>query len=281
VIEANHVLHAYEEIGGGGYDIIHDNAGLVPAGVVGALLNERRSPRPILRTVHQAVTEDRRALHALLNGLPHVHFNAISDHQRRGLGGLKVVDTIHNAVDPDRYTYREDKQDYLAFLGRIIPEKGVHVAIDAADRAGLPLKIAGRIERTDAGREYFDVRVRPRLGRQIEYIGEVEHQQKDDLLSHARALIFPVQWAEPFGLVAIEALAAGTPVIASSHGALPEIIQHGRCGFLADEPTELDQAIQSLDTIRPSDCRERVRRCFGPDLMVGKYLDTYRTLLSR
>lgn len=280
VVEALHVMHAYEAISRDGYDVIHDNAGLLSAGIVGALLNERGPRRPILRTVHQGVDAANRPVYDVLNGFEHLHFNTISEHQRTLLRGLRVCATISNAVDPDDHTYRENKDKYLAFLGRLVPDKGVHVAIEVARRTGLPLRIAGRVDRAGAGLRYFEERIRPELDGQVEYVGEIGPAQRDEFLSRARALLFPAQWAEPFGLVAIEALACGTPVIATANGALPEIVQPGRSGFLAGDAGGMGEAVARLDTLRPADCRQRVRDHFAPGPMTDRYVRVYRSLLD-
>lgn len=281
VVEPRHVMHAYAEIAHGGFDVIHDNAGLVSAGLVGAVLNQRGPRLPILRTVHQAVGAANRPLYDLLNGFDELSFNSISAHQRRALDGLKVVATIHNAVDPDSLGYRTDKDDYLAFLGRLVPEKGAHLAIEVARRAGLPLRLAGRLDRDGKGRQYFESTIRPLLSGPIEYVGEVGPTEKADLLGGARALLFPAQWAEPFGLVAIEALAAGTPVVATPQGALPEIVEDGRSGFLATDPDAMLAALGRIGTIRPQDCRLRVTEHFGPERMTTRYVEVFESLVAR
>ncbi|MER7274930.1 glycosyltransferase family 4 protein [Dactylosporangium sp. NPDC000244] len=280
VVEARHVQHAYEAIGRDRYDVIHDNAGLLSGGIVGAVLNERGPRRPILRTVHQGVDAATRPVYDILNGFGHLWFNAISEHQRALLRGLKVCATIANAVDPQDHTYRETKDKYLAFLGRLVPDKGVHIAIEVARRTGLPLRIAGRADRAGAGLRYFEERIRPELDGQVEYIGEIGPAQRNEFLSRARALLFPAQWAEPFGLVAIEALACGTPVIASDRGALPEIVEPGRSGFLAADADAMSEAVARLDTLRPADCLQRVRDHFTPGRMTDRYVRVYESLLD-
>jgi glycosyltransferase involved in cell wall biosynthesis len=157
------------------------------------------------------------------------------------------------------------------------PEKGCHRAIEVARRAGLPLKISGK-KRERPEQEYFDSLVRPHLGDGVEYLGETSHVSKVALLQNARATLFPIEWEEPFGLVMIESMACGTPVIATRRGAVPEVIEHGRSGIVVDHYTAMVEAIAEADRLEPRECRRYVEEHFSAQRMVADYEATYRSI---
>jgi glycosyltransferase involved in cell wall biosynthesis len=176
------------------------------------------------------------------------------------------------------YTFSDKKDDYVAFLGRMAPCKGPHLAIEAAVLAGVRLKLAGEIQ--PVFRDYWEEQVLPRIdGRQIEYVGEADLAVKNALLSRARALLFPIQWEEPFGLVMIEAMACGTPVLAFAGGAVEEIIRDGRNGWICRDAADMAAHLASLD-IRPAACREFVATDFSVDRMADQYLKVYERALK-
>jgi glycosyltransferase involved in cell wall biosynthesis len=159
------------------------------------------------------------------------------------------------------------------------PDKGAHRAVEVAQQVGLPLKLAGKMqERLEE--EYFDEAVRPHLGPAIEYLGEVSHAEKVDLLQNARVTLFPIKWEEPFGLVMIESMACGTPVIATRRGAVPEVIEDGRTGIIVDDHKEMAGALEAADKIDPLECRRYVEERFSADRMVAHYEAAYRGFLS-
>jgi glycosyltransferase involved in cell wall biosynthesis len=276
VVECAHAVFAYHQAARDGADIIHDHSGRV-----GPSLGSVLKDVPVLHTVHGVLTEPKRRLYSLLCGFPNIFLNTISNDQRAQAPELPIVATVYNAVDLDRYPLVRDKQRYIVCISRICAEKGIDLAIDLARRAQLPLKLAGRIEGTDEGRRYFSELIQPRLGGGIEYLGEVGFQQKIDLLANARALIHPVRWPEPFGLIAIEALACGTPVIATPRGALPEIIRHGIQGYLSDTMDGMLNALKSVDEILPENCRARVEQAFSGPAMVDSYEALYRRIVEQ
>jgi glycosyltransferase involved in cell wall biosynthesis len=203
---------------------------------------------------------------------------AISRAQRRAAPDLSWLGTVHNAVDVASFPYRADKEDFLLFLGRLHPDKGVHLAIDAARCAGLPIVVAGKC--TEAvEQEYFVSHVQPRLGPDVTIFGTADAAAKRDLLSRAAALVFPILWDEPFGMVMIEAMACGTPVVALRRGSVPEVVVDGVTGVLCDEPEELPAAIAAARRLAPEDCREHVRVRFDVDTMVSGYETLYRQAL--
>jgi glycosyltransferase involved in cell wall biosynthesis len=159
-------------------------------------------------------------------------------------------------------------------------DKGCHRAIEVARKAELPLKIAGKM-REPLEKEYFEAMVRPALGWGMEYLGEVSHEEKVSLLQHARATLFPISWEEPFGLVMIESMACGTPVIATRFGAVPEVIEHGRSGLIVDDHLEMVGAIADADRLDPHELRRFVEEHFSPRRMVQDYIAAYETVVAR
>jgi glycosyltransferase involved in cell wall biosynthesis len=276
IVDSAQALFAYRDLLAGDFDLINDHSGYV-AGTLGVMLG---GP-PILHTVHGAVTDVNRLLYGLWNQSERIFFNCISDYQRRQVPELRVVGTVFNAIDPALYPLERNKQDYLVQISRVCVDKGQHLAIAVARRAGVPLKLAGKVENTREGQRYFAEQIKPQLGNGVEYLGEIDLKQKVALLQKARAFIFPISWPEPFGLVTIEALACGTPVIASPHGAVEEIIRDGVEGFLADDVAGMLRAFQWIDTIDPARCRRRVEESFSPPVMARRYQETYREVLRR
>jgi glycosyltransferase involved in cell wall biosynthesis len=213
---------------------------------------------------------------------------SISDAQRAPLPWLNWVATVHNGVRLDEFDFRPQHEGYLAFLGRIAPEKGVETAIRVALRAGVPIKVAARMpldqpHNAEAQRDwqYYREVIRPLLQQPgVEYVGEVGGAEKSALLGGAAALLFPIAWPEPFGLVMPEALACGTPVVAFRRGSVPEVIDHGVSGFLADDEDGLVQAIERLDELDRAHCRSIAERRFSATIMTDRYEAAYQTILA-
>jgi glycosyltransferase involved in cell wall biosynthesis len=179
----------------------------------------------------------------------------------------------------DLLTYSKGPGKYLAFLGRISPEKRPDLAIDLALKAGIPIKLAAKVDVVD--RAYFEQVIKPRLSSPgVEYIGEINESQKNDFLGNALALMFTIDWPEPFGLAMIEALACGTPVIARPCGSVPEVLRQGVSGFLATEFDDLVQAVKNVDQISREACRKEFETRFTADVMAAQYERIYRELIS-
>jgi glycosyltransferase involved in cell wall biosynthesis len=183
---------------------------------------------------------------------------------------------VHHGLPVGDYAFSAQKDGYVAFLGRMAPCKGPHLAIEAARRAGIHLKLAGEVQ--PIFRDYWEQQVRPLIdGRLIEYVGEVDCHQKNELLSRARALLFPIQWEEPFGLVMIEAMACGTPVLALPGGAVDEVVRDGVNGWICRDTDDMaDRLAAKLPAA--CDCRDHVARYFSVDQMVDRYLGIYEQL---
>ena len=251
------------------FDVIHCQAEYYPI----SLAYSRVCSTPLLHTLHHAPTEPEVNLWSRYSEAP---FVAVSDHQRRLLNRLNVVATIHHAVDTDTFAFRADPEDYMLFLGRFTPGKGIVEAIETARQTGIRLIVAA------AENEYYREVVAPLVnGRDILYVGEVNRVTAAGLLAGARALIYPVQNAEPFGLVLAEAASCGTPVAALNHGAVREIVEEGLTGGVFDT---LDALIAGLPRVLSLD-RQRVRaravQRFGVDRMVDDYLTVYERLVGR
>jgi glycosyltransferase involved in cell wall biosynthesis len=192
--------------------------------------------------------------------------------------------TVHNAIDTRLYTLALSvpAEAPLVFLGRLEAIKGVHHAIAIAREAGRRLIIAGNRVGTPSGNQYFEREIRPHLDRErVRYVGEVDDAQKDALLGGAAALLMPIEWDEPFGIVMIEALACGTPVIGFRRGAVPEVVRHGETGFICQTPSEAARLVAELPTLSRSRCREDVERRFSPTALVDAYERVYRELAAR
>ncbi|MGB8709302.1 MAG: glycosyltransferase family 4 protein [Methyloceanibacter sp.] len=231
-----------------------------------------------LTTVHgRQDINDLRELHRHYPNYPLV---SISRSQRRPLPHLRWVKTIHHGYPKPQYAFSPaGKSGYLAFLGRIAPEKGVDRAIEIARRAGLPLRIAAKVDSAD--KDYFDAHIAPLLDAPgVEFIGEIGEAEKSKFLGGARALLFPISWPEPFGLVMIEAMACGTPVIAFNQGAVPEIVRHGVTGFIV---TTVDQAVRSVERLAEIDrvtVRATFERYFSVEVMATNYEVAYTDVLD-
>jgi glycosyltransferase involved in cell wall biosynthesis len=204
---------------------------------------------------------------------------SISDAQRKPLPWAAWQRTVYHGMPADLHTLGDGSGGYLVFLGRISPEKQPDVAIEIAKRAGRPLKIAAKVDRIDQA--YFDERIKPLLDHPlIEFLGEVGYKDKDTLLRNASALLFPIDWPEPFGIVMIEAMACGTPVIAFDRGSVPEIIEDGVSGFIVQGVEDAVLAVERLDRIDRRGVRRAFERRFTASRMAGEYLQVYEKLLA-
>lgn len=202
---------------------------------------------------------------------------AISNAQRARAPDLNWAGMVYNGIRVADYPFQERKDDFLLFVGRFTPAKGPHLAIDAARAAGWRLLLAGKLNEPPE-HEYFDAEIAPRLGPDVRYVGEADADGKRRLFANAACLLFPIQWEEPFGLVMVEAMACGTPVVALEAGSVPEVIAEGRTGVVCAEPAELPDAIERAVRLNPADCREHVARNFDLDVMAAGYEEVYRRL---
>ena len=247
-------------------DVVHDHT------LTGPLLARGRRV-PTVVTVHGPTSDDPGEYYRALGET--VRFVAISDAQRNSAPDLPWAATVHNSIRPGTFPFKRDKDDFALFLGRYCEDKAPHLAIDAARQAGLKIVLAGKCTEP-AERAYFAREVEPRLGPDTEIFGVADATAKRDLLSRACCLLFPICWEEPFGLVVIEAMACGTPVVAMRRGAVPELILAGRTGMIVDRPDELPGAIAAARELDPAHCREHVEACFATEVMAAGYEAVYR-----
>jgi glycosyltransferase involved in cell wall biosynthesis len=217
------------------------------------------------------------SLTSFYSQFPDVSYVTISDFQRPKLP-LPKLRTIHHGIELSSYRLRQRKQSWLAFLGRIAPPKGTHLAIEIAKQAGIPLKIAGEIQPVYKG--YWEEKVKPHLdGKFIEYVGEVGPKEKNELLGNAMAMLFPIQWDEPFGLVLIESMACGTPVLAMPGGSVEEIVKEGVSGHVRSSVAELARCAKNLQ-LDPAGIRHYVQKYFSVDRMIDDYVQLYSEIIS-
>jgi glycosyltransferase involved in cell wall biosynthesis len=268
--EASHAMSAYE--GSERFDVLHDHTG--PVGVsIGALIES-----PIVHTLHGPFTPQALMLYSRI--ARHLWFVAISESQRSmGPSDLRWAGVVYNGIPIDNYPYREDKEDVLFFLGRADEEKAPHLAIEAARRAGRQLVMCVTTK-NEREQRYWAEQVEPLLGDDVEVHGECDQEQKADLLGRAAALLFPIQWAEPFGLVMIEAMACGTPVVAWRNGSVPEVIDDGVTGFVVDSMDGMVQAIGRVGELDPRAARAHVEERFSAAAMVTGYERAYERILA-
>ena len=239
------------------------------------LASSRFVDLPYVYTIHHPHDD---GLSQFYSNFPRIDFVTISEFQRQRETALRHVCTIHHGIDLSPYCLQEKKQDYLAFIGRIAPVKGTHLAIEVAKKAGMPLKIAGEVQ--PMFRQYYDQQIKPHVdGKSIEYVGEADLKAKNELLGKARAMLFPIQWDEPFGLVQIEAMACGTPVLALPGGSVREIVRDGVSGYVCTSVDEMVQRTRDL-ALPPAAIREYVEANFSLERMVRQYSDLYDALLA-
>ena len=253
----------------GGYDVVHFHIDILQMPLA------RRCPRPYLTTLHGRLDlPDLVALHLCFADHPVV---SISDAQRAPLPHARWCATVHHGLPLSLYTFNPRPRDYFAFVGRISPEKRLDRAIEIALACETPLRVAAKVDPADE--VYFEREIRPRLDHPlVEWVGEIDDGQKNGFIGNARALLFPIDWPEPFGLVMIEALACGTPVIAYRCGSVAEVLEQGRTGFIVDSQEEAIAAARRVDTIDRSACRLSFESRFTAATMARRYVEVYARL---
>lgn len=266
VLLVDHVIEHVDEL-----DLIHFHTGYLHFPVC------RYLPVPHVTTLHGRL--DIPDLVPVFDRFRNEPLISISNVQRQPLPWANWEATIYHGLPNDLFVFQPNQGKYLAFLGRISPEKRVDRAIEIAKRASMPLKIAAKVDRVD--RRYFKRDIEPLLKQShVEWIGEISDQAKNEFLGNAYALLFPIDWPEPFGLVMIEAMACGTPVIAYDSGSVPEVMEEGVTGFIVRDLNSAAKAVSQVCNLSRSRCREVFERCFAASRMASDYIDVYERLID-
>ncbi|MHB8329892.1 MAG: glycosyltransferase family 4 protein [Acidimicrobiales bacterium] len=275
VPELRHVLHAYETLSADN-DIVHDHT------VMGPFHAEHYPHLPVVTTIHGPFNDELTDLYGVL--APRVPIICISRAQHEAAPQIPIAGIIHHGIDASAFPVGDgagdDEGEYLLFLGRMAPEKGAHRAVEVARKAGYRVLLSAKM-REAWERSYFDEQVAPLLGPDAVYLGEVPHERKLELLAGARALLFPIRWNEPFGMVMLEAFACGTPVLAFPEGAAPEVIEDGKTGFVCPDEESMVEALGHVGDLRRQDCRAAVEGYFSTDRMVAEHVALYERLSAQ
>jgi len=269
VVEARHVLHAYDAVGD--VELVHDHT------IFGPMYAERIPDLPVVTTAHGPFDDD---LYDLYRHAARRHtLVCVSHHQRSTAPDVPVARVIHHGIDASSFPVGDGTGGYALFLGRMAPEKGPRRAIEACRKADVPLRIVAKM-REKRERAYYEAEIVPMLGDDIQYLGEVEHSEKVELLAGAMALVNPIRWPEPFGLVMTEALACGTPVITFPEGAAPEIVEHGRTGFVCADEAAMADCLGRVGELDRAACRAAVEGPFSARRMVDDHVRLYTDVLE-
>jgi glycosyltransferase involved in cell wall biosynthesis len=266
VLLTDHVIEHVKE-----FDLIHFHTGYVHFPIC------RYLPVPHVTTLHGRL--DIPDLIPVFDRFRHEPLISISNAQRQPLAWANWAATVYHGLPRDLFQFRPNHGDYLAFLGRISPEKRADRAIEIAKRVGMPLKVAAKVDRVD--RRYFKRTIEPLLQEShVEWVGEISDRDKGEFLGNAYALLFPIDWPEPFGLVMIEAMACGTPVIAYDSGSVPEVMEDGVTGFIVRNVDEAAEAVTRVRNLSRSSCRQVFEKRFAADRMAQDYVKTYMKLID-
>jgi len=272
VPELRHVLAAYDAMTD--CDVIHDHT------MMGPVLHAEsgRPGVPVVTTIHGPLNVELLDIYSRIAA--RVPLIAISHAQVRDHGDLPVEAVIHHGVDVDDFPMGKGDGDYCLYLGRMVAEKGAHRAIVAARRAGMRILLAGKM-REPWETSYFKSEIEPLLGDDAQYLGEVPLEEKRQLLAGAKATLFPIRWNEPFGLVMLESLACGTPVLAFAEGAAPEVVADGRTGYLCRDESEMAAALRGISAIDRNECRADVEIRFSTERMAREHAELFERVVTR
>jgi len=229
------------------------------------------SDRPTVITIHDPVKGLTKFMLSQTKKIPQIYLISISNNQRKPLKNLNWAGTCYNGIDIKKYKFRKKASDYFAAAGRFVPEKGIDIAIELARKIGIKLKIAGG----PAKGEFFEKKIKPFLKGNIEYVGMLPFSKMSEFYGKAKAILYPLRWQEPFGLIFIEAMASGTPVIAFNRGSVPEIVKDKKTGFVVNNLEQMKRAIKDIDKIKREDCRKWVENNFTIETMSDCYEKTF------
>jgi glycosyltransferase involved in cell wall biosynthesis len=271
-IEARHALGAYAEIDGA--DIVHDHSGAIGP----ALASRDRSLPPVVHTLHGPWTPEAREFYRLVD--ERIHLVAISAAQRDANANVRYAGTIHNGIDTEAYPMNLGPRGAdLVYIGRANPGKNPAGAIRVARVSGRPLKLVIKLHEPEE-REYWARAVSPLLSSDVEVFEDIDHSTKVQLLQQAHAMVFPIDWPEPFGLVMVEAMSCGTPVVAKARGAATEVVEHGHSGFLCETEAQMIDAVHCVRHLDRKVCRQRAMERFSAPGMAAKYEQLFVQLLE-
>jgi glycosyltransferase involved in cell wall biosynthesis len=268
--QATYLARVYDAIAGQHFDVLHDHTGY--EGLLLALCSDVAPV--VVHTIHGELVEPMSTFYKEVH--TRARLCAISVSQAASAPILNLAGIVHNAVELPTAPASVTHERYLIEVARITPDKGQHIAIEVAQRAGRKLILAGKVERSEEGLEYFEEQVEPFLSPSVEYYPNVAGALKAKLISRAAAGLFPLQWSEPFGLAMVECMVAGTPVLALRTGSTPELVEEGVTGFLAEDADGLVAAVNQLDEIDRVRCAQVARERFSPRRMAERYLAVYR-----
>jgi glycosyltransferase involved in cell wall biosynthesis len=266
-----HAARVDQLLSRGRFDVVHDHS------TAGPLMAAKRDA-PTVVTVHNSADGELGSLYADLADA--IHLVAISEAQRERRPELNWLGTVHNAIDPAEFSYRPAPDGPVLWLARFCPDKGPDLAIQACRAAGLPLTLVGKCSEPGE-RQYLEETIRPMVSDDVRLLVNADRSTIRGLLTEARCLVMPIRWHEPFGMVMIEALASGTPVVALRRGSVPEVVRDGVTGFICDDPSELPAAMLRTAELDPADCLADVRRRFSAELMVRRYEQMYTAAIAR
>ena len=277
--ETIHISKIYQMAQKGKFDIIHIHP-LDRALPLSPLVST-----PTIFTLHDAIIPWRKFVYSAYKNISQIYYVSISDTQRKPLKNLNYISTVYNGLDLEKYPFSEKSKESFICAGRIIQKKGTHIAIQGAKKAKVKLSIIGLAKKEE---DYWKKKIEPYINENIEYKGMVSHSKVFEFYQNSKALLFPIQWEEPFGLVMIEAMACGTPVIAFNQGAVPEVIKDGKTGFIVDPLNKkgkpniegLVKAIKKIDQIDRKECRKHVEENFTIKKMVDNYEKVYYKVIE-
>ncbi len=276
----NHLHKFFKIVKEEKFTIIHNNAQYIPQYFLDL------QDTPFINTLHGAfyksliapsgLIKDKRETLIRFKNHPYI---SISNNQRMGIPNLNYVKTVYNGIKINEFSLGKGNGNYLAWLGRITPNKGIDIAIKVAKKANLPLKISAFVDSSD--QKYFDEQIKPQIGDNIEIIPQIKNNKdKNEFLGNALATLFPIRWHEPFGLVMVESMACGSPVIAFRKGSASEVIENEKTGFLVDDFEEMVNSLKKINQINRSYCRQYVAKKFGVETMVDNYLEAYKIAIK-
>jgi glycosyltransferase involved in cell wall biosynthesis len=269
-IVVNHIGTAYQRQHE--FDIIHDHT------IYRSLPVAQLSKTPVVMTIHDAFT---REVKRVYEAHKRPYIVSISNSQKRPAPNLNYIGTVYHGLNMQAYPFRKVNDGYLLFVGRFSPEKAPHIAIEIAQSLNIPLVIAAKYD-PERDFTYFKAYIEPKLSDPlIQWVGEVDEEERNKLMSRALCLLYPITWREPFGLTVIESMACGCPVVAFNHGSMPEIIEHGKTGFVVEDSEEMMESIQNIGSIDREYCRQTALSRFSHIRMTDEYEKIYYEILEK